>query len=120
MNFKQIIEYFTEFYPNFPNNPVLNDIEEISRLMSSSSRTTNDRAMIALTVEYVARNGVQTNDRQSIRRATAYFLSLLQHRHRNQRIIYKDIAHRVNRYRATRNRFQHQDYLGRRSRARPI
>ncbi|CAG8502819.1 16443_t:CDS:1 [Gigaspora margarita] len=113
MDFGQIIEHFTRFYPNFPNLPVLNSIEDISRLMQNTSRTTNDRAMIALTVDYVARNRVHTNDRQSIRNATAYFLSLLHCRHRNQRIIYKDLARRVNRYNETRNRFHQVNSLRR-------
>ncbi|RIB19824.1 hypothetical protein C2G38_1239520 [Gigaspora rosea] len=111
MSYQQIIEHIIEFYPNFLNNPVINDIEEIVRLMPNPLKTTNDRAMIALNVEHVARNMAHINDKQAIRMATTYFLSLLQHRqNRAQRNVYKNLAYTVNRYNAIRNRF-HQKNL---------
>ncbi|CAG8508124.1 833_t:CDS:2 [Cetraspora pellucida] len=93
MSHKQIIDYFTGTHPNFPNIPVFNNIEDIVRLMPDTSKTTNDRAMISITVDHIARNEAHINDREAIRMATTYFLSLLQHReNRNQRDIYKNLA----------------------------
>ncbi|CAG8548071.1 5622_t:CDS:1 [Cetraspora pellucida] len=112
MNYKQIIEHIIEFYPNFLNNPVINDIEEIVHLISNPLKITNDRAIIALNVEHIARNEVHITDKEAIRMATTYFLSLFQHRqNRNQRNIYKNLAYMVNRYNAIRNRFHYQNNL---------
>ncbi|CAG8677788.1 1369_t:CDS:1, partial [Racocetra fulgida] len=108
-NYKQIIDCFTGSHPNFPFTPVFNNIEDIARLMPDTSKTTNDRAMIAITVDYVARTEARINDREAIRTATTYYLLQLQHReNRNLRNIYKHLARNVNRYNATRNRF-HQN-----------
>ncbi|CAG8503119.1 9193_t:CDS:2 [Racocetra fulgida] len=80
MSYKQIIEHIIGFYPNFLNNPVINDIEEIAHLVPNPLKIINDRAILALNVEHIARNEVRINDKGAIRMATTYFLSLLQHR----------------------------------------